>query len=87
MRWYYKIEGTHTHVRVFLNGAFCGTLTFTNEEFDRISNSVREIFMAGSGEMSTNVGMSSPFITLRDQVEFLKEANEIFEFHKKEGQQ
>lgn len=24
MKWYYKIEGSHTHVRVFMNGGKCG---------------------------------------------------------------
>lgn len=33
MKWYYKIIGEHTHVRVFMNGAKCGDLCFRNDEF------------------------------------------------------
>lgn len=33
MKWYYQIRGSHTHVRVFMNGAKCGDLVFRNEEF------------------------------------------------------
>lgn len=33
MKWYYKILGGHTHVRVFMNGGKCGDLCFRNEEF------------------------------------------------------
>lgn len=33
MNWHYKVLGTHTHVRVFVNGANCGKLVFRNEEF------------------------------------------------------
>lgn len=33
MKWYYKVLGGHTHVRVFMNGAKCGDLCFRNEEF------------------------------------------------------
>ena len=36
MKWYYKSLGVHTHVRVFMNGAKCGDLCFTNEEFEII---------------------------------------------------
>lgn len=36
MKWYYRVLGTHTHVRVFMNGALCGTLRFRNEEFEEI---------------------------------------------------
>ena len=36
MKWYYKVMGGHTHVRVFMNGGKCGDLCFRNEEFDRI---------------------------------------------------
>ena len=36
MKWYYKIMGGHTHVRVFMNGAKCGDLVFRNEEFQSI---------------------------------------------------
>ncbi len=35
MNWHYRV-GIHTHVRVFMNGAFCGHLTFRNEEFESI---------------------------------------------------
>lgn len=34
MRWYYKVQGGHTHVRVFMNGGKCGDLVFRNEEFN-----------------------------------------------------
>lgn len=33
MRWYFKVLGGHTHVRVFMNGGKCGDLCFRNEEF------------------------------------------------------
>lgn len=33
MKWYFKILGGHTHVRVFMNGGKCGDLCFRNEEF------------------------------------------------------
>lgn len=33
MKWYYKVLGGHTHVRVFINGALAGRLIFRNEEF------------------------------------------------------
>jgi hypothetical protein len=36
MKWYYQINGGHTHVRVFMNGAKCGDLCFRNEEFEQI---------------------------------------------------
>jgi hypothetical protein len=36
LKWYYKIMGGHTHVRVFCNGAKCGDLVFRNEEFDNL---------------------------------------------------
>lgn len=36
MKWYYKVMGGHTHVRVFMNGAKCGDLVFRNEEFQKI---------------------------------------------------
>lgn len=40
MKWYYKILGGHTHVRVFMNGAKCGDLCFRNEEFELIRQSI-----------------------------------------------
>lgn len=33
MCWYWKIQGAHTHVTVFMGGAKCGELCFRNEEF------------------------------------------------------
>ena len=36
MKWYYKVQGTHTYVRVFMHGALCGNLVFRNEEFGLI---------------------------------------------------
>lgn len=33
MNWRYKIEGSHTRVRVFMNGGKCGDLCFRNDEF------------------------------------------------------
>jgi hypothetical protein len=39
IRWYYQIQGGHTHVRVFMNGAKCGDLRFRNEEFEHILDS------------------------------------------------
>lgn len=43
MKWRWRREGTHTHVRVFVNGANCGTLTFRNEEFDAIKTLIGQI--------------------------------------------
>ncbi len=42
MKWYYKIMGGHTHVRVFMNGAKCGDLCFRNEEFEQIKADSQE---------------------------------------------
>lgn len=42
MKWYYKILGGHTHVRVFMNGK-AGDLTFSNEEFLLIKDSTPNI--------------------------------------------
>jgi hypothetical protein len=39
MKWYYKILGGHTHVRVFMNGGKCGDLCFRNDEFTQIQSS------------------------------------------------
>lgn len=36
MKWYYKVQGGHTHVRVFINGAKCGDLCFRNNEFEQV---------------------------------------------------
>lgn len=36
MKWYWKIMGGHTHVRVFMNGAKCGDLVFRNEEWNQV---------------------------------------------------
>ena len=43
MKWYYKIAGGHTHVRVFMNGGKCGDLCFRNEEFELIRQSTPQI--------------------------------------------
>lgn len=40
MRWLYKVLGTHTHVKCYMNGALCGTLIFRNDEFARIRSEV-----------------------------------------------
>lgn len=40
MKWYFNIQGGHTHVRVFMNGAKCGDLCFRNEEFITIRNTI-----------------------------------------------
>lgn len=39
MKWYYKVLGGHTHVRVFMNGGKCGDLVFRNEEFQMVMDS------------------------------------------------
>lgn len=39
MKWYYKMSCGVTFVRVFMNGAKCGDLCFSHEEFDRIMES------------------------------------------------
>jgi hypothetical protein len=36
MKWYYKVAGGHTHVRIFMNSAKCGDLCFRNEEFNDV---------------------------------------------------
>lgn len=36
MKWYHKIIGEHTHVRVFMNGVKCGDLCFRNLEFEQV---------------------------------------------------
>lgn len=41
MKWYYTKIGGHTHVRVFMNGALCGRLSFTNAEFAEIASDLR----------------------------------------------
>ncbi len=33
MKWYYRTQGIHTHVRVFVNGALAGNLAFRAAEF------------------------------------------------------
>lgn len=38
MKWHYKILGGHAHVRVFMNGAMCGTLCFRVDEFERFKD-------------------------------------------------
>lgn len=43
MRWYFKILGGHTHVRVFMNGGKCGDLCFRNAEFEQIRESFHQI--------------------------------------------
>lgn len=43
MKWYYKIMGSHTHVRVFMNGAKCGDLCFRNEEFSELITSLKTV--------------------------------------------
>lgn len=43
MKWYYKVAGGHTHVRVFMNGGKCGDLCFRNEEFKELMDSVNGI--------------------------------------------
>lgn len=40
MHWYHYALGSHVHVRVFFNGAHCGNLCFTAEEFADIHNDV-----------------------------------------------
>ena len=36
MKWYYETRGQHVHVKVYMNGALCGNLTFRVEEFAAI---------------------------------------------------
>jgi hypothetical protein len=43
MKWYYKVQGGHTHVRVFINGAKCGDLCFRNNEFQQVRDSFSSI--------------------------------------------
>lgn len=31
---HYSVRGTHTHMRLFVNGALSGELVMTNEEFE-----------------------------------------------------
>lgn len=41
MKWVYRIKGEHTHVKVYINGAFSGSLTFRNNEFEQIKEDLR----------------------------------------------
>jgi hypothetical protein len=53
MNWRYEVHSTHTHVRVFMNGAKCGDLCFRNEEFNEILSTLRKcptILMLRDGE-------------------------------------
>lgn len=36
MEWYYKPQGIHVYVRVYMNGALCGSLVFRIEEFNKL---------------------------------------------------
>ena len=36
MKWYWKNEGIHVKVRVFMNGALCGSLCFRADEFSEL---------------------------------------------------
>lgn len=47
MKWYWKIMGGHTHVRVFMNGAKCGELCFRNDEFKQVMDSCPWITFVG----------------------------------------
>lgn len=38
MTWYWKLRGAHVHVTVYLNGALCGNLVFTDSEFEQLVN-------------------------------------------------
>lgn len=50
MNWYFTVKGIHTHVRVFMNGAFCGILVFRNEEYKALTEiMVRVSFIADDG--------------------------------------
>jgi len=40
MKWYYTVQGGHTHVRVFMNGGKCGDLCFSNDEFIQAMNTL-----------------------------------------------
>jgi len=48
MKWYYKVMGGHTHVRVFMNGAKCGDLCFRNVEF-------QEVLFAGTNATTMHI--------------------------------
>lgn len=57
MKWYYKILGGHTHVRVFMNGGKCGDLVFRNEEFHEIRScdGIHNHFIRGSRQNVVNL--------------------------------
>jgi hypothetical protein len=62
MTWYFKAWGKHTHVRVFMNGAKCGTLTFRNEEFKLLQHE--------EAHRSTPLGKQfAPFIKFVEEAE------------------
>lgn len=42
MRWHFEELGTHVHVLVFMNGALCGRLCFTDVEFAHIRMDLRD---------------------------------------------
>lgn len=51
MKWYFKVLGGHTHVRVFMNHAKCGDLCFRNEEFKELRNRFGETILGFSDYM------------------------------------
>lgn len=42
MNFHYHIIGSHVHVRVMMNGALLGILTFTSEEFSEVKDKAFE---------------------------------------------
>ena len=42
MKWYWHLAGGHVHVRVFMGGAKCGDLCFTEGDFRHIEDGLSE---------------------------------------------
>lgn len=67
MKWYYRVLGGHTHVRVFMNGAKCGDLCFRNEEFLAIHEEMETLANAAVDGDSARSWM--PLITFIEEGE------------------
>lgn len=50
MKWQYRVKGYHTHVQVFLNGAYIGSLTFRNEDFAWVITRASAALLANSDD-------------------------------------
>jgi len=62
MKWYFRLKGVHMQVRVFMNGAHCGNLTFREEEFRVLLGLLRGrvLFYAEDEEPKENLPPETP---------------------------